>query len=427
MPLPTSVIERYHRELNSTVAKHGLDIFRMQPPRRLSQKTLRVCCGGPTEARLQGFKDLFSADETFIHTDTLMAGNSLIGYMNAQVIVLFFESRPDFNSWLADGVEADFLKLTQPVNADKLFVVRCAEPLPIETLRDILGTNNIQTSLEIAQATRTYGDLIETDPYIDAMVMIPSGKFLYGDSKVHILPDDSRGVFVIDKYLIGSGVQAEGAVFYKCYPNVQGATNIGVGDVEESVIAQPFLIAQSQVTQSLCRALTKRNPSHFEGADRPVDFVSWFGMLHLANVLSGADACYANIRSGYDGSADWIEGCRGFRLPTEREWEYACRSFSPYTYSGSDRPEEVAWFTVNANRQTHPVGQLKLNAFGTYDMSGNVWEWCWDEHNPYDVHRVLRGGAWLNGTDRIRAADRGSNPPSNEYNFDGGRLSRSLT
>jgi formylglycine-generating enzyme len=401
----------------------------MQPPRRSSQKTLRVCCGGPTEARLQGFKEMFGADETFIHTDTLMAGNSLIGHMNAQVIVLCFESRADFNSWLADGVEADFLKLTQPVNADKLFVVRCAEQLPIETLRDIIGSDSIQTSLDITQATRTHGVSVETDPYIDAMTMIPSGKFLYGESKTYTLPDDARGLFVTNRYLIGDCGQVGGAVFYDCYPEIRGAVNIGtLADV--TTVAQPLLIAQSQVTQALYKAVTKRNPSGFKGAERPVEQVSWFDMLHLANTLSGADPCYANIVSEYDifddGSADWIEGCRGFRLPTEREWEYACRSISPYTYSGSDGPEDVAWYDYNSNRQTHPVGQLKLNAFGTYDMSGNVWEWCWDLYREESAYRVLRGGAWHCVADFTRAANRGSTSSADKGSNGGGRLSRSL-
>jgi sulfatase modifying factor 1 len=426
MPLPQSVIDRYHRELENVVETQGLDIFRMQPPRRSLHKTLRICCGGSTEARLRGFKEMFSTDETFIHTDTLMAGNSLIGCMNAQVIVLFFESRADFNRWVADGVEADFLKLTQPVNAGKLFVVKCAEPLPMQTLRDIVGSDNIQTSLDITQTTRIQGVFVKPDPYIDAMVMIPSGKFLYGEGKTHELPNDSRGVFVSNRYLIGSDVQAEGAVFYGCYPIVQGAMNIGFGKFDETIIVQPFLIAQSQVTQALYTAVTNKNPSHFRGAERPVEQVSWFDMLHLANKLLGTDPCYTDIGSGDQDAAEWIEGCRGFRLPTEQEWEYVCRAISPYTYSGGDNLKEVAWYRINSKYQTNPVGQLKLNAFGAYDMSGNIDEWCWDLHRELKSWRVLRGGAWGHDVEILRAAYSSSDRPTVQRSGNGGRLARSL-
>jgi formylglycine-generating enzyme len=425
MPLPTSVIDRYHRELTDNVAKHGLDIFRMQPPMRSPQKRLRVCCGGPTKARLQGFKEMFGTDETFIHTDTLMAGNSLIGYMTAQVIVLFFESRADFNRWLADGVEADFLKLTQPVNADKLFVVRCDEPLPMQTLRDIVGSDNIQTSLDVAQATRAHGVSVESDSYIDAMVMIPSGTFLYGEVKSYTLPDDARGLFVANRHIIGDCGQVGGAVFYDCYPEIRGALNIGTL-ANMTTVAQPLLIAQSQVTQALYKAVTNKTPSWFKGAERPVEQVSWFDMLELANVMSGADACYTNIGSGLKGSVDWIEGCLGFRLPTQREWEYAYRAFSPYTYSGSDSPEDVAWHNSNAKDQTHPVGQLKLNALGAYDMMGNVFEWCWDIWDPKHDPRIVRGGAWLFGADLGHAAARLIKPVTRRDETLGGRLTRSI-
>ena len=134
--LPRSVIDTYHRELTQVVNTHGLDIFRMQPPRPSNQKTIRVCCGGPTEARLQGFKEMFGTDDTSVRTDTLHANNSLIGYMQAQVVLLFFKDRADFNAWVADGVEADFLRLTQPVNSKKRFGVYCKDRLPLDELRD---------------------------------------------------------------------------------------------------------------------------------------------------------------------------------------------------------------------------------------------------------------------------------------------------
>jgi formylglycine-generating enzyme len=426
MSLPRHILDRYHRELNDVVKRCGLDIFRVQQTQQSPYMTLRVCCGGPTEARLQGFKEMFRTDKTFIHTNTLMAGNSLIGSMGAHVVVLFFKDRADFNAWAADGVEADFLKLTQPVNADKLFVVVCAEQLPKPALRDIVGSDNIQTTLDVAQATRTYGAWAKTDPYIDAMVMIPSGNSLYGKGKSSTLPDDARGIFMRDTYLVSSSGQVDGGVFYKCYPPQQGAINLGVGKFDEVTVAQPFLIAQSQVTQALYRTVMRQNPSFGRGSQRPVHHVSWFDMLHLANALSGEDACYQNIGGRHGGFADWREGCRGFRLPTEREWEYVYRAFSSYEYSGGDTLSDVGWYRDNADAKIHPVGQLKPNTFGVYDMAGNATDWCWDAFHPKGPLRVVRGGSWYDGADNLRATKRDAVGAATPAGYFSGRLSRSL-
>jgi formylglycine-generating enzyme required for sulfatase activity len=426
--LPRPVIDTYHRELTQVVSQHGLDIFRMQPPKLSKQKTIRVCCGGPTAARLQGFKDLFGTDETSIRTDTIHANNSLIGYMQAQVVLLFFTDRADFNAWLADGVEADFLRLTQPVNVQKRFGVYCSEQIPLDVVREILDSDNVSTSVDLGAAVMDMGLHHTIEPYEDSMVMIPSGKFLYGDEgRVVVLPDDVRGLFVEGTYLIGAPSQVEGAVFYKCAPDIRGALNIGeTPAIDIASVPKPFLMTQSQTTQALYRAATGTNPSEFKGASLPVEQVAWFDMLRFSNALSGSDACYTNIGSGFRGSATWINACTGFRLPTEREWEYAARAFSLFTYSGGDTVDEVGWWRENSNKQTHAVGQLKPNAFGTYDMSGNLWELCWDTHDAHSASRVLRGGSWGFVAHTLCATFRASYAPSYQSSYYGGRLSRSI-
>jgi formylglycine-generating enzyme required for sulfatase activity len=425
--LPRAVIDTYHRELTQVVNEHGLDIFRMRPPKPSKQKTIRVCCGGPTAARLQGFKDLFGTDETSIRTDTIHANNSLIGYMQAQVVLLFFTDRADFNAWLADGVEADFLRLTQPVNVQKRVGVYCNEQIPLNVVWEILGSDNVSTSVDLDAAVREQGLNHTIEPYEDSMVMIPSGEFVYGDrGRVVALSDDARGLFVGSAYLLGAPSQVEGAVFYKCAPEIRGALNIGALPVSDiASIPKPFLMAQSQTTQAIYIVATA-NPSYFMGANRPVDSISWYDMLRLSNRLSGSNACYTNVGSGDLGSATWVKTCTGFRLPTEREWEYAARALSPFTYSGSDTVGEVGWHWGNSNKQTHAVGQLKPNTFGTYDMSGNVMEWCWDSYSGQDASRVLRGGTWDFVAGSLRAAYRFDGTASFHGVYYGGRLARSL-
>ena len=424
--LPRSVIDTYHRELTQVVSGHGLDIFRMQPPRPSNQKTIRVCCGGPTEARLQGFKDLFGTDETSVQTDTIHANNSLIGYMQAQVVLLFFKDRADFNAWIEDGVEADFLRLTQPVNGEKRFGVYCADRLPLDEIRDILGSDNVGTDVDLGAAVRDLGQQYAIESYVDSMVMIPSGEFVYGEmGRVVALPDDARGLFAGGVYLFGEPAQTEGAMFYRCAPTIEGALNLGEQPAFDlTSVPQPFLMAQSLTTQALYKAATSASPSHFKGASRPVERVSWHNMLWFANALSGSDVCYTDIE---ESTPNWRSACAGFRLPTEREWEYAARAFGSFSNSGSDSVAAVGWCEGNSNNETHPVGQLKPNTFGTYDMTGNVAEWCWDLDDPKYAQRVLRGGSWFEYADFICSTHGDSSHPADQFNGYGSRLSRSLT
>jgi len=169
------------------------------------------------------------------------------------------------------------------------------------------------------------------------------------------------------------------------------------------------------------------NPSHFKGAMRPVESVSWCRVLQFCNklsVLKGLEPCY-ELPLPFEEDKAWILGVRwrkdanGYRLPTEAEWEYCARAGQNTIYAGSDDRNEVGWYKNNSDEKTHIVGEKKANGFGLYDMSGNVWEWVWDtstkvqDYSPekpnrypsasrldpivdsLDESRVLRGGAWI--------------------------------
>jgi hypothetical protein len=184
-------------------------------------------------------------------------------------------------------------------------------------------------------------------------------------------------------------------------------------------ITQPFLLKTTAVTQAQWQAIMSDNPAYFQGDDRrPVEQVSWEDAVRFCEALSAQT-----------GGA--------YRLPTEAEWEYACRAGTTGARYGD--LDAVAWYGNNAQRTTRPVGEKQPNPRGLYDMLGNVWEWCqdwYDEHPsepqrdpkgpPSGDGRVVRGGAW-NGVARFcRAAQRNGLAPATRINVIGFRPARSL-
>ena len=171
-----------------------------------------------------------------------------------------------------------------------------------------------------------------------------------------------------------------------------------------------------EVTQAQWENIMGENPSSFKGANRPVERVSWNDAQAFLKKLN-ANPSHSPLNQG---------GQRGvFRLPSEAEWEYAARAGTQTAYAFGDDPARLgdyAWFDDNSGNKTHPVGQKKPNAFGLYDMHGNVWEWVADTwHNNYggaptdgsvwdsgdSDWRVLRGGSWYNNAKDLRCAVRG--------------------
>ena len=194
-----------------------------------------------------------------------------------------------------------------------------------------------------------------------------------------------------------------------------------------------LLMDRYEMTQANFAKLAPINGSHFKGPDRPVEMISWGDAALYCNKRSreeGLDPCYDEESGACNFAAS------GYRLPTEAEWEYACRAGTTSDYSfGADgrHLEKYAWYAENAEKRTHPVGQKAPNAWGLYDMYGNVAEWCNDVYekgyakdgrtsNPRGPEdgslRVLRGGAWSSRADDCRSAYRvGESPGSQDACF----------
>ena len=176
-----------------------------------------------------------------------------------------------------------------------------------------------------------------------------------------------------------------------------------------SVTLSSYYIGKTEVTQALWQAVMGSNPSYFKGSDRPVEWVSW-------------DDCQEFIQK-----LNRLTG-RNFRLPTEAEWEFACRGGNNsrgYKYSGSNVIDDVAWYLGNSGLKAYPVATKAPNELGIYDMSGNVWEWCNDRYADYPAisqtkptgpqsgsYRVYRGGSCLMPPRCCRSSIRIDSDPS---------------
>ena len=202
----------------------------------------------------------------------------------------------------------------------------------------------------------------------------------------------------------------------------------------EVTISKDYYLGVYEVTQTQYQKVMGKNPSHFQGAivgnenaDLPVENVSWDEAVEFCKKLSDLPE---EKKAG-----------RVYRLPTEAEWEYACRAGSKTAYSFDDEEDllpEYGWFNRNSSRRTHTVGLLEQNAWGLYDMHGNVWEWCSDWYGEYPKgavsnptgpkggsDRVLRGGSWGSVAADCRSVNRDGGDPSDRNRLLGFRLALS--
>ncbi len=184
----------------------------------------------------------------------------------------------------------------------------------------------------------------------------------------------------------------------------------------------PFQMMSTEVTQRQWREIMGAEPSFFYGDNRPVEWISWDDVSNFIRLLNERDPG------------------KGYRLPTEAEWEYACRAGSSQTWCFGDEAltlEDYAWFSYNSYAQTHDVASKRPNKWGLYDMHGNVWEWCQDwfddeysatSKNPAGpesgVLRVTRGGGWGDSEELTGSSQRMASAPGSSYDNLGFRLVR---
>ncbi|MFF1904963.1 formylglycine-generating enzyme family protein [Kitasatospora sp. NPDC058218] len=189
----------------------------------------------------------------------------------------------------------------------------------------------------------------------------------------------------------------------------------------------PYRLGAFPVTRALYAQVTGERPGTARGDRLPVESVSWWDAVRFCNALSRRDGLAPAYRRDADGEGvTWDATADGYRLPTEAEWEYACRAGTTGPHYGP--LDEVAWYRGTSRERIHEVGGRRPNPWGFHDMLGNVWDWCWDVYDAevYATYRVLRGGGWFDEHWSCRASARRRSHPSFRVDDVGFRVARSL-
>ena len=222
-------------------------------------------------------------------------------------------------------------------------------------------------------------------------------------------------------------------------------------ETQRQVTISSFYIGKFQVTQAEYEAVMGTNPSNFRGPNLPVERVSWFEAIEFCNERSrreGLTPAYTISDRGDSRTVTWNRSANGYRLPTEAEWEYACRAgtTTPFNTGGNITTSQANYngnFPYNNNargiyrQHTTVVGSFAANAWGLHDMHGNVSEWCWDWYRVYPsgaqtdpagaasgTARVIRGGGWNYNAWNLRSAARNGNMPHSRIIYVGFRVVR---
>ncbi|MEN6445189.1 MAG: bifunctional serine/threonine-protein kinase/formylglycine-generating enzyme family protein [Candidatus Cloacimonas sp.] len=200
-----------------------------------------------------------------------------------------------------------------------------------------------------------------------------------------------------------------------------------------------FYISPKEISQAEWMMVFPSNPAHSKDPSLPVENVNFYDIIDFCNqksVLDGFEPCY----DYYDTEVVCNFSANGYRLPTEAEWEFAAKSGKRndfFVYSGSNNPDEVGWYNVNSDVQSHPGGQKKPNQLGIYDLSGNLFEWVWNWYAPYSARnwnlitgpdkgtdKVIRGGSWYHNVSEMRVTNRNYAKPYTKNAYLGFRVVR---
>ena len=239
-----------------------------------------------------------------------------------------------------------------------------------------------------------------------------------------LVPTEAKSVIVgIEMVSIPAGTFQMGDISGEGSYNERPVHDVTISSFEMSIY---------EITQVQYRAITASNPQYLNGSNNmPVNQISWYSAVEFCNKLSdkaGFERCYDDGKDFSKRECDFSKN--GFRLPTEAEWEYACRAGTTTKYNTGNTEydlERAGWYVENSMGHSHPVGLKMPNAWGLYDMHGNVKEWCQDMynfdyysespgHNPINKegnYRVMRGGSCRSSEKHYRAASRDSNSDSN--------------
>jgi formylglycine-generating enzyme required for sulfatase activity/TolB-like protein len=295
---------------------------------------------------------------------------------------------------------------------------RCAVNDPQAAVEQAAGT----FSFEVAEGRqRIYAQAID-DGGSESEWLQQEVEFVYDDGLAAPIPFEAPEGFVA----VPAGTFTMGS------PPMEAGRDGGEASHEVTLPA-PFFMQATEVTVAQWEAVLGKSPSRWRGPNRPVEQVTWFDAVIYCNRRSqqeGLKPCYyadKALTSAFGGNppvesgeAWWDQSAPGYRLPTEAEWEYACRAGTTTAYPwGASMSGKHCWFTDNAGSHTHEVATTTANAWGLFDMNGNVAEWCGDWYGEYPSEavsnplgppqgtlRVQRGGSWRTRADACRSASR---------------------
>jgi formylglycine-generating enzyme len=239
-------------------------------------------------------------------------------------------------------------------------------------------------------------------------------------------------------------IRINGGTFLMGSPETEKGRNFTDEGPQHKVTVSSFYIAKYPVTQPEYEEIMGENPSHHIGQENPVEKVTWLNAVDYCNKRSVKEGL-TPVYTINGNNVTWNRGANGYRLPTEAEWEYACRAGTQTPFYTGDKMEDAGWYRGNTRdmttlqRSPFPVGQKKPNAFGLYDMHGNVLEWCWDFFAPYTAEtqvdptgpatgdrRVYRGGCWDFEELNCRSAYRFRQHVNFRFFYNGFRVAMSL-